>query len=73
VTAVEGAYYAPFLTMAKEQKRITRVSFDPNMRVRIYVDIGGTGAKADAFAMWPTSSSTGKSAPETITRRKASR
>ena len=53
VTAVEGAYYAPFLTMAKEQKRITRVSFDPNMRVRIYIDIGGTGAKADAFAMWP--------------------
>ena len=23
------------------------------MRVRIYCDIGGTGAKADAFAMWP--------------------
>lgn len=54
VTAVEGAYYAPFLTMAREQKRITRVSFDPNLRVRVYVDIGGTGAKADAFAMWPT-------------------
>ncbi len=54
VTAVEGAYYAPFLTLAKEQKRIIRVSFDPNLRVRIYVDIGGTGAKADAFAMWPT-------------------
>lgn len=53
VTAVEGAYYAPFLTRAREQKRITRVSFDPNMRVRIYIDIGGTGAKADAFAMWP--------------------
>jgi phage terminase large subunit len=53
VTAVEGAYYAPFLTQAREQKRITRVSFDPLMRVRIYVDIGGTGAKADAFAMWP--------------------
>lgn len=54
VTAVEGAYFAPFLTMAKEQKRIARVSFDPNMRVRVYVDIGGTGAKADAFAMWPS-------------------
>lgn len=53
VTAVEGAYYAPFLTIAKEQKRITRVSFDPLMRVRVFVDIGGTGAKADAFAMWP--------------------
>jgi phage terminase large subunit len=53
VTAVDGAYYAPFLTLAKEQKRIGRVSFDPIMRVRVYVDIGGTGAKADAFAMWP--------------------
>jgi len=53
VTAVEGAYYAPFLTLAREQKRITRVTFDPIMRVRVYVDIGGTGAKADAFAMWP--------------------
>jgi phage terminase large subunit len=53
VTAVEGAYYAPYLTIAREQKRITRVSFDPIMRVRIFVDIGGTGAKADAFAMWP--------------------
>jgi len=53
VTAVEGAYYAPFLTKAKNDKRIARVSFDPIMRVRVYVDIGGTGAKADAFAMWP--------------------
>jgi phage terminase large subunit len=53
VTAIEGAYYAPFLTRAKEQGRIGRVSFDPVMRVRVYVDIGGTGAKADAFSMWP--------------------
>jgi phage terminase large subunit len=53
VTAIEGAYYAPFLTQARDQKRISRVSFDPLMRVRVYVDIGGTGAKADAFSMWP--------------------
>jgi len=53
VTAVDGAYYAPFLLQAREEKRIGRVPFDPVMRVRIYVDIGGTGAKADAFAMWP--------------------
>ena len=53
VTAVEGAYYAPHLTVARNQNRITRVPFDPLMRVRVYVDIGGTGAKADAFAMWP--------------------
>lgn len=53
VTAIDGAYYAPFLTEAKAKGRISRVSFDPLMRVRVYVDIGGTGAKADAFAMWP--------------------
>lgn len=53
VTAVEGAYFAPYLTKAKEQGRISPVSFDPLMRVRVYIDIGGTGAKADAFAMWP--------------------
>lgn len=53
VTAVEGAYYAPYLTEARDQKRITRVAFDPLMRVKIFCDLGGTGAKADAFAMWP--------------------
>lgn len=54
VTAMEGAYYAPYLIKAREEKRICRVAFDPLMRVRVYVDIGGTGAKADAFAMWPS-------------------
>lgn len=54
VTAVDGAYYAQFLKRAKDQGRISRVAFDPLMRVRVYVDIGGTGAKADAFAMWPS-------------------
>lgn len=53
VTAVEGAYFAPHLTKAKAEGRISRVPFDPLMRVRIYCDLGGTGAKADAFAMWP--------------------
>lgn len=53
VTIVEGAYYARALAEAKNQGRIGRVSFDPLMRVRIYCDLGGTGAKADAFSMWP--------------------
>lgn len=53
VQAVEGAYFARPLIEAREQKRITRVSFDPLMRVRVFCDLGGTGAKADAFAMWP--------------------
>jgi phage terminase large subunit len=54
VTVVEGAYYAKSLTQAKAEKRISRVPFDPLMTIRLFVDIGGTGARADAFAMWPT-------------------
>lgn len=53
VVTMEGAYYAKHLTAAKLEKRIGRVPFDPLMTVRLFVDIGGTGAKADAFAMWP--------------------
>jgi phage terminase large subunit len=49
----EGAYYAQSLVQAKREGRITRVAFDPLMTIRLFVDIGGTGAKADAFSMWP--------------------
>lgn len=52
VTAVSGAYYAKALTLAKEQRRIGLVSPDPLMTTRAYWDIGGTGAKADACAIW---------------------
>lgn len=53
VSAVEGAYFAASLRTAKEQGRISPVAFDPLIRVRVYCDLGGTGAKADAFSMWP--------------------
>ena len=53
VTVVEGAYFASYLTAAKAEGRIGNVAFDPLMRVRVFCDLGGTGAKADAFAMWP--------------------
>jgi phage terminase large subunit len=52
VTLMEGAYYARSLTQAKAEGRITRVPVDPLMTIRLFCDIGGTGAKADAFAMW---------------------
>jgi len=52
VTVVEGAYYASHLTKAKEEGRIGRVAADPLMTLRAFVDIGGTGARADAFAIW---------------------
>lgn len=53
VTIADGAYYAKALAEAKAQGRIGKVAFDPLMRTRVYCDLGGTGAKADAFAMWP--------------------
>jgi phage terminase large subunit len=52
VTLMEGAYFARELTKAKAENRITRLALDPLMTVRLFCDIGGTGAKADAFAMW---------------------
>lgn len=51
-TVVEGAYYAMSLTKARQEQRIGRVPIDPLMTIRLYCDIGGTGARADAFAMW---------------------
>lgn len=51
-TVIEGAYFAAQLTAAKLQGRIGRVGPDPLMTYRLYCDIGGTGAKADAFAIW---------------------
>lgn len=52
VTVVEGAYYAKWLANAKAEGRIGRVAADPLMTLRVFCDLGGTGAKADAFAMW---------------------
>lgn len=51
-TVVEGAYFAPHLTKAKLEGRIGRVAPDPLMTLRAFVDIGGTGAKADNFVIW---------------------
>ena len=51
-TAITGAYFAKQLADARNEGRIGRVAADPLMLLRIHVDIGGTGAKADAFAMW---------------------
>ena len=52
ITLAKGAYYAKHLTAARAEGRIGRVPADPLMTYRVFVDIGGTGAKADAFAMW---------------------
>jgi phage terminase large subunit len=52
VTVVEGAYYAKSLSQARLKGRIGNLSADPLMTMRAIWDIGGTGAKADACAIW---------------------
>ena len=49
---IDGAYYARSLSEARAAGRIGNVSPDPLMTYRAFVDIGGTGAKADAVAIW---------------------
>lgn len=48
----EGAYFASALTKAKADGRIGFLAADDLMTLRAYWDIGGTGAKADACAIW---------------------
>jgi len=53
ITFAEGAYYAKALTQAKADGRITdELAGDPLMTYRAFFDIGGTGQKADACAIW---------------------
>jgi len=47
-----GAYYAPHLAEAGREGRIGGVMRDPLLPIRAYCDLGGTGARSDAFAMW---------------------
>ncbi|MES2148604.1 MAG: phage terminase large subunit [Pseudomonadota bacterium] len=49
---LEGAYFATHLARAKLEDRIGRVAADPLMTIRLFMDIGGTGARADAFTIW---------------------
>lgn len=51
-TVLSGAYYAASIATAKKEGRIGRVAADPLMTYRAVWDIGGTGAKADATAIW---------------------
>jgi phage terminase large subunit len=51
-TVTDGAYFAKDLALAKQEGRISRVAPDPLMTIRLFVDIGGTGAKSDSFVIW---------------------
>ena len=50
--ALEGAYFAKELLDARRDGRIGFVAADPLLSRRVYIDIGGSGAKSDAWAMW---------------------
>lgn len=52
VSVIEGAYFAKHIVAARNENRICRVSADPLMTIRLYFDIGGTGARADAVSIW---------------------
>jgi len=51
-TAFEGAYFSKLLTDAKREGRIGKVSADPLLPIRAFIDIGRSGATADAFVIW---------------------
>lgn len=52
VTVVKGAYFATHLSTARQERRIGLVAPDPLMTIRLFMDIGGTGSKADNFVIW---------------------
>ena len=51
-TYVEGAYYAKHLAKANDEGRITKLVAEPHLPIKLFMDIGGTGAKSDAFSIW---------------------
>ena len=52
VSAATGAYFASGLAAAKLEGRIGVVPKDEYLPVQLFVDIGGTGARADSFVIW---------------------
>lgn len=52
VSVVAGAYYARNIAEAKAARRIGHVAADPLMTYHVFCDLGGTGARSDAFTMW---------------------
>jgi len=52
VSIFTGAYFAQQLNAAKTQNRITTINRDDLMTVQAAWDIGGTGSRADATAIW---------------------
>ncbi len=51
-TIMEGAYYAASILKARAEGRIGNLAPVPSLKHHLMIDIGGTGARADAFAIW---------------------
>ena len=52
ISVADGAYFAKHLATARLEGRIGKVAPDPLLPIKLFCDIGGTGAKSDAFTMW---------------------
>ena len=52
ITVASGAYFAKQLAECKGSNRIGVLAADPILTLRAHIDIGGTGKRSDAFAMW---------------------
>jgi phage terminase large subunit len=50
--AFDGAYFAKGLTESRAAGRIGKVAADPLLPLRAFFDLGGSGASADAMAIW---------------------
>jgi phage terminase large subunit len=50
--AFEGAYFSAGLAAARRDGRIGKVTADPLLPLRAFFDLGGSGATADAMAIW---------------------
>jgi phage terminase large subunit len=50
--AFEGAYFAKQLAQTKADGRIGHVGADPVLPYKAFFDLGGSGARADAMAIW---------------------
>lgn len=53
IKAVEGAYFAKQLRVAREQGRVTSLSYDPNYELRVYWDLGHSDATSVGVTQRP--------------------
>jgi phage terminase large subunit len=52
VSVIDGAYFCKHIAEARKENRIGIVNPDPLIKYRAFSDLGGTGARSDAFVFW---------------------